>query len=127
MPGLASIGRQVMAGGLSAGQVQALSGTITTGISAAGTTRGTATALTAAMNLISTAASLSGVALPTVNNGDAILVFNDATGNSFYVYPENGTSTINQIAAGSGILLANNTSCIFQKVTATRWVANLSA
>ena len=119
----------LMGAGFSAGQASALVGPApTTGISAAGTTRGTATALSAVTNLVSTAAANSGVSLPTgaVTN-DWCMVFNDNTGNSFYVYPEAVGSKINNITAGNGVLLANNTACIFIKISSTRWIANLSA
>ena len=120
---------QLMGAGFSAGQASALVGPApTTGISAAGTTLGTATSLSAVTNLVSTAASLSGVKLPTAAvTNDFTIVFNDNTGNSFFVYPDAATSRINQMAVGIGVLLANNTSMILIKVSSTRWVANLSA
>ena len=52
---------------------------------------------------------------------------NDGTTNTFVVYPDSATIRINGLSAGSGINLANNTACEFVKVSATRWVANLSA
>jgi 4-hydroxyphenylpyruvate dioxygenase-like putative hemolysin len=117
-----------MGGGFSAGQVQAAGGTVNTAISAAGTTRATATALTAAFNLVSTAAANSGVSLPAVSGpGDEVVVFNDGAANAFFVYPDSATIKINNITAGVGILVAPNTVCNFYKVSATRWVANLSA
>ena len=120
---------QLLGAGFSPGQASALvSSSTTTGISAAGTTLGTATDLTTSLNLVSTAAAGSGVSLPAgYTTNDALLVFNDATGNSFYVYPETASVQINQMAVGLGVLIPNNTSCIFIKVSTTRWVANLSA
>ena len=122
-------GAQLMGAGFSAGQARALvSSSATTAISAAGTTRGTATALTTSINAVSTAASLSGVSLPTgYTTNDSLIVYNDNTGNSFYVYPESATVQINQLAVGNGILIPNNTSCIFVKLSTTRWIANLSS
>ena len=120
---------QLMGAGFSPGQASALvSSSVGTAISAAGTTRGTATALAKSINLVSTAAAGSGVALPTgYTTNDTLLVFNDGTGNSFFVYPDAATSRINQMAVGIGVLLANNTSMILIKVSSTRWVANLLA
>ena len=125
MPALAS---QVMAGGFSAGQATALNGTLKTAISAAGTTLATATALTNATNLVSTAAAGAGVALPTAAAiGDTVYVFNDGSGNTMVVYPHKSTAQINNVTAGSGINLANNTACYFTMISATRWIANMSA
>lgn len=120
---------QLMGAGFSAGQASALVGPVpTTAISAAGTTLGTATALAVVTNLVSTATAGQGVKLPTAAvTNDFCIVFNDNTGASFYVYPDTSSNRINQLAAGSGVLLANNTSCIFMKVTSTRWIANVSA
>src|SRR5678815_3069776 len=82
-------GAQLMGAGFSAGQARALvSSSATSAISAAGTTRGTATALTTSINAVSTAAAGSGVSLPTgYTTNDSLIVYNDNTGNSFYVYP----------------------------------------
>jgi len=121
-------GPQLMGAGFSAGQASALvSPSATLAISAAGTTLGTATALSTSINFVSTAAASSGVKLPTnYTTNDAVIVFNDGTGNSFYVYPDIAGNRINQLAAGNGLYLPNNTSCIFIKVSSSRWVANLS-
>ena len=120
---------QLMGAGFSAGQASALVGPVpTTGVSAAGTTLATATALAAVTNLVSTVASGSGVKLPTAATvNDWCFVYNDGGANSLLVYPDASTSKINQLAVGTGITLAPNTACIFVKVTSTRWIANLSA
>lgn len=122
-------GAQLMGAGFSAGQASALiSSSVTSSISAAGTTLGTATALTTSINLVSTAASGSGVRLPTgYTTNDSLIIFNDGTGNSFYVYPESASVRINQMAVGLGVLVPTNTSIILVKATSTRWVANLSS
>jgi len=119
---------QMMAMGMAAGAASAVSGgTPATALSAAGTTLATATDLTSPGNLVSTAASLSGVQLPAWDVGDSVFVYNDATGNSFYVYPDSTSNKINQLAAASGVLLANNTGMMFQKVSSTRWLVVMSA
>lgn len=122
-------GSQLMGAGFSQGQATALtSPSVTTAISAAGTTLATATALSTSINFVSTAAANSGVKLPVgYTTNDSLVVYNDGSGNSFYVYPDIAANKINQLAAGSGVLIPNNTSCIFTKVTSARWVANLSA
>ena len=120
---------QLMGAGFSAGQASALVGPApTTAISAAGTTLATATALAAVTNLVATATAGQGVKLPTAAvTNDFCIVFNDNTGASFYVYPDSSSNKINQLSAGNGVLLPTNTSCIFMKVSSTRWVANMSA
>lgn len=126
---LSIAGNQLMGAGFSAAQASAILGNApTTGISAAGTTLATATALSAPGNLVGTAAANSGVRLPTTAViGDAILIYNDATGNSFYIYPDAATSKINQLSVGAGVLLANNNSALLMKVSSTRWIMFLSA
>lgn len=124
---IAGIASQIMRGGFSAGQATALNGTITSAISGAGTIITDATNLTTAINLVSTAAASSGVQLPAVGNGDSLLVFNDNTGNSFYVYPDSATAEINNLGVGNGMLLATNTAALYVKISTTKWVAFLSA
>ena len=99
---------------------------INTGISAAGTTQGTATALTACVNLVSTVAASSGVQLYNALVGDSMIVFNDAGANSLNVYPPT-SGKINNIATNGPVVLGINTSCLFMKITSTRWIAILSA
>jgi len=113
--------------GISAGAAHAdVIATIASGISAAGTTQGTATTISADCNLVSAAAANSGVILYNGDVSDTCFVFNDGTGNGFYVYPPVG-SKINNLGTNSGMPLANNTGVMFLKVTATRWLAILSA
>lgn len=121
-----ALAKEVMGGGFSAGQAKALNGNIRTGISAAGTTQGTATSLTASTNLVATATSLQGVILPSCEVGDSVTVFNDNTGVTIVVYPDS-SSKINQLSTNTGMNLANNTSAEYFRVTSTRWVAQLSA
>lgn len=99
---------------------------VASGISAAGTTQGTATLVQADANLVSTAASLSGVIIYNGVIGDSTTVYNDNTGNTFVVYPPVG-SKINNGATNAGINLAPNTAILLEKVTATRWIGIMSA
>ena len=125
--GAFNIGAQVMGGGFSAGQVSALQGSRATAVTAAGTVIGTATALGAAINLVTTATADQGVALPNLGLGDSVLIYNSATGATIKVYPDSSSNTINQLTAGSAMSLANNTAVTLTKVTSSRWVAILSA
>ena len=97
-----------------------------TSVSAAGTTQGTATELTAADNELTTVAAGSGVALASaIAAGDSQTVFN-AGANAVKVYPPSGMK-INALAANAPMLLATNTGCIFKCVSTTRVFGVLSA
>ena len=117
----------MMTGGTSAGQATAINGLVNTGISAAGTTIGTATDLTRSMNYVSTVASGAGVQLPaTMQIGDEVEVYN-AGANTLTIYPDQTTVGFNQLSVGTGVSLPINTAMRFKKYTATRIIAFLSA
>ncbi len=97
----------------------------TTGISAAGTTQGTATLLTTAYNGITTAAANSGVLLKTGVAGESQSVYNGGA-NPVKVYPPTGAH-INQLAANAAHVLAVNTSCEYRFFSTTLVVGILSA
>lgn len=113
-------------GGLSAGTARAINGQIATGLTAAGTTISDALDLNSSINVVSTAAAGSGVQLPSMMLGDLVEVYNGGTG-AMYVYPDQSTVAINQLSAGSGVLLAPNTGLMVRKTTSTTAVAYLSA
>ena len=121
-----AIARDIMGGGTSAGQAKAINGRVASAVSAAGTTLATATAINATVNFVSTVAASSGVRLHNGEIGDTIEIYNGGA-NTLTVYPHSSTGIINQIAAGGGQSLAQYTSCHYRRVTATRWIANLSA
>ncbi len=112
--------------GISPITAQSIQGDANTAITAAGTTRGAATSLTNAFNIITTATDGQGVALDTGVIGDCQMVYN-ATIVSIKVYPSSGTAKINQITAGSAHVLAPQTSCIYWVASATQHIANMSA
>lgn len=116
----------VMKGGFSAAQAKALNGNIDTSVSAAGTVITDATDLTADTSIIDSCASGAGVQLRDMEIGDSQEVFNNTT-TQCLVYPPIATSSINQIAAGSAMILPAKTSCIYRKLSATQVVAYLSA
>ena len=120
-----ALAKQMMGGGLSAGQAKAINGAIAPAVSAAGTTQGTATTIGAGINLITTVAANSGVILPSCEKADYVEIYN-AGANTLTVYPDSG-SQINGVAANTGISLAINTFCGFRRMTSTRWAAQLSA
>lgn len=92
-----------------------------TGISAAGTTQGTATPLSAMINNVTTVSSGTGVNLPTSAAGLSIVVQNNGA-NGLLVYPAQGASdTINGIAATAGVLLLPGSIGIFNCAVAGAW------
>ena len=121
-----ALARNIMKGGWSAGNAKAVNGSIATGLTAAGTTLGTALALTADTNVIGTCASGAGVALPSAELGDSCEVYNGGA-NACAVYPDTASVQVNGLAVGAAFLLATNTMCYCRRITSTRWVANLSA
>jgi hypothetical protein len=78
----------------------------TSGISAAGTAQGDATALTADYNIISTAPAGTGVRLPTATIGRKVLVVNRGA-NAVNVYPASG-AVIDSLGANTAISLPVN-------------------
>lgn len=122
-----ALAREMMGGGLSAGQAKAINGGQNLTVSAAGSTIADATALKAGHNVITTCASGAGVTLPSGEIGDEVFVWNGTGTNALAVYPDVSGNTINQLAAGVATLLSPNTGCIYKKASSTAWWANLSA
>ena len=95
-------------------------------ISAAGTTQGTATELTAADSEITTVSADSGVILSSaLSSGDMQTVFN-AGANAVKVYPPSGFQ-INSLSVNTPMTLGVNTGCLFKCVSSTRVFGVLSA
>jgi len=121
-----ALARNIMKGGWSAGNAKAVNGAVATGLTAAGTTISDALDLNADTNVIGTAAASTGVQLPSAEIGDSCEVYNGGA-NTVVVYPDATANQINALTAGSGFSLATNTACFCRKITATRWIAFLSA
>jgi hypothetical protein len=94
---------------------------IATGISAAGGTQGTATALTKSLNEITTVAASQGVVLPSPEAGEIVMIANQGA-NALNVYPASGHS-INNLSANTAQSLATDTRRIFFAVTSSKWYA----
>jgi hypothetical protein len=95
------------------------------GLTAAGTTQGTALAITNQTNEFTTVAAGSGGILPSPEQGEFIFVAN-AGANALNVYPATG-HTINALAANTAFSLAAGKNCIFWAATSSKWYANLTA
>lgn len=120
------LARNIMRSGFSAGQAKAINGAVATALTAAGTVIGDALDLNADLNVIGTCDSGTGVQLPSAEIGDSCWVYNGGA-NTCKVYPDATANQINQITAGSAMNLGTNTACTYLKISATRWIASLSA
>jgi len=120
------LAKNMISAGFSAAQAQALNGrSINSAVAAAGTTQGTATALTADLSIVTSGGADAGVQLYSGVIGDSMEVFNNQLVNTKVYPPTSGT--INQIAANGAHTLGAQTSAIYKKVTSTAWVAYMSA
>ena len=90
-----------------------------TGIAAAGTVQGNATAISKQINVVSTVASGAGVVLPTAVAGMTIYITN-TTANSLLVYPASG-GVINSLATNVAITQAANSTLHYIAPTTTQW------
>jgi hypothetical protein len=88
-------------------------------VSAAGTTQGTATALTVDYNVITTVAASSGVVLPTATAGRRIVIVNKGA-NTLSIYPATGAA-IDALAANAATQVAANGSIEIMASSATQW------
>jgi hypothetical protein len=95
-------------------------GVCTTGISAAGSARTDATALTAFFNHVTTVSAGQGVALWNAPQNAMIVVHNTGA-NALNVYPESGTATINGGSGGGAVAVAAGTLNFFFKTGASAW------
>ncbi|MDX2073786.1 MAG: DUF2793 domain-containing protein [Alphaproteobacteria bacterium] len=96
-----------------------------TGLSAAGSTQGTATAITKQTNEFTTVGASQGGILPSPEQGEFIFVQNSGA-NALNVYPASGHS-INALSANAAFSLAVGKNAMFWAATASKWYANLSA
>ena len=119
------LGWKLFGSGLNTLQVASMCQDVGTAISAAGTTQGTATALTNILNGITTAAAGSGVVLYAGSAGDCQLVYNGGA-SAVNVYPPSGAK-INGLATNAPHLLATNTTCEYWFLSATQLIGVLSA
>lgn len=118
--------KTIMGSGFSAGQALGIGGGVATAVSAAGTTQGTATTLPPlSAVMIGTAAASSGVILTAGAPSDSIMVYNGGA-NPVTVYPPVGAK-FNSLSANTGFVLATNTNALCECISATQWLAMISA
>lgn len=89
-------------------------------VSAAGSTQGTATALTASYNVVTTVGASAGVVLPVPTlNGWRITIVNRGA-NSLTIYPNSG-GALDGASTNAGVQLAVNSTVTFQNSSSTQW------
>ncbi|WZO97308.1 hypothetical protein EP7_004333 [Isosphaeraceae bacterium EP7] len=98
-------------------------------LTAAGTNLATALALTSNVNRVSTAASGTGVALPSATPVGGVVTVQNLGANDLKVYPPDASTSINGAANGVGLTLTTAARQIgeFRRLTATAWMATVSA
>jgi hypothetical protein len=92
---------------------------VSTGISAAGTVQGNATALTRAINVVSTVSAGQGVVLPTAVAGMRVTVMNTSA-TAMNTYPASGAA-INSLATNAAFSHAAGARLDFVATSATQW------
>ena len=95
------------------------------GLSAAGTTQGTATVITNQTNDFTTVAASSGAILPSPEQGEFIFVANSGA-NAMALYPASGHS-LNALAANAAFSIPAGKNVVAWAATASKWIINLSA
>lgn len=97
---------------------------VSNNISAAGTTQGTATALTSTINRVTTitAASAEGVILPSPVVGQMVIVYNDDATDTLKIYPHSG-ALIDGYSTDVAISLGPQGTLKFYAITVGFWVA----
>jgi hypothetical protein len=115
--GAISAGGNVVAGGY-------VDESVGNALTAVGTTRADALALTKNINNVTAAGAGTGVVLPAVSAagvGAAVVVFN-AGANAMQVYGA-GSDTIDGVAGSTGVPLTNAKRAIFYAVAANTWIS----
>jgi len=94
-------------------------------LKALGTTKATALALVATMNVMGTVSANTGVALPPSSGNPPVVVFNNGA-NNLNVYTGTTTDVIDANSAGAAYVLSAGKKCCFFSHS-PQWIANKSA
>lgn len=101
-------------------QATEICGTVANGLTATGSTQGTALALSFSTNVVTTTAASTGVILPPVEVGQTMTVANLGA-STLTVYPATG-QTIQGAAANAGVSLATLKTLSVFGISPTGWV-----
>lgn len=115
-----AIQREILSSGFSGMACQAITGSLSLTVAAAGTTQATATALGSATNIVTTCVNgANGVILPVNSPGDTIIVSN-TTSATLYVYPPVG-GALSGSATNAPYALAPNVTEDFLQTSALNY------
>lgn len=118
---------RIMAAGIPALAANAICGDQSSALTAVGTTKATALQLSNQCNYVSICSSGKGVALPPMNQGDDVEVYNNGA-NNLLIYTTVGVAdTITNLSANGGFTLSVQKGCGFSKVTSSVLMVNKSA
>lgn len=121
-----AIPSRLLGSGLSPLAATNICGDVTDTITAAGTTNADATALSSAINRVTTAAASTGVRLMLPETGSQVMVINSGA-NACLVYPGTGASINALTATTGGFSVAAGGRALFVGTSSTNWFAVLSA
>ena len=97
-------------------------GGIPSTLAAAGTTQGTAAAITSSIVTVTGASGTNGVILPSAMPGDTVTIYSSAATNALLVYPPSGAA-INAASANAAYSHTAQTTHQFKCFSATSWLA----
>lgn len=99
---------------------------VSTALTAAGTTISDALALVSLVNVVSTAALNTGVKLPDAAIGSTVFVQNNGA-NPLNVFPHSSSGTLNGGSAGAAVTCAAAAGNICTRLTTTDWLVSVYA
>lgn len=99
---------------------------VSTALTAAGTTISDALALVSLVNVVSTTAASTGVKLPDVSIGSTVFVQNNGA-NALNVFPHSSSGTLNGGSAGAAVTCAAAAGNICTRLTSTDWLVSVYA
>lgn len=99
---------------------------VSTGLTATGTTISDALALVSLVNVVSTAALSTGVKLPDASVGSSVFVQNNGA-NPINVFPHSSSGTLNGGSAGAAVTCAAAAGNICTRLSSTDWLVSVYA
>lgn len=121
-----AIREDLMGVGIPAQAANLIAPDVRTGLTAAGTEIGDALALTARINVITTAAASTGVKLPDVPVGVTVIVQNNGA-STMNIFPHSSSGTINGGSAGAAVTVAAAAGNFLTRISSTDWLASVFA
>jgi hypothetical protein len=115
----------LMGAGVPAGVASQIGTTLTTALTAAGTTKADALQMAGTANFFGTVGSGTGAKLPAPSGSAPVVVYNGGA-NALLVYSYGTADTINALSANGGFSVTNAKPAIFTPA-GSKWVAVLGA